>query len=143
MQICRRNRIPATLENPKMSRIWLLPSFVGLIQAARSNNHIINRPTFISFNMCMFGVPWQKPTSILGVNVDVSPLELTCLGTSGMCSRTGLRHQVLEGRSPSGQFWTKIAAAYPLRFARALASCLVDATRQQLASRFAKALNCG
>jgi hypothetical protein len=126
LKLCMILGIPGTIENPKSSRIWLYPSIVALSRC-RHRVHTpspLSRPSSIVLDFCQFGTDWRKPTKILGIHIDLNPIASTCTGKRGICSRTGVKHQVLEGRAPGGQYWTRLATMYPFQFAKRLAMCL-------------------
>lgn len=82
----RRLCLPCTLENPRGSRLWMCPSMQYVLRWQVSS--------IVHFEMCMLGTPWRKPTSILGVHVNLEPLgRFRCLGAKrGCCLRTGEPH---------------------------------------------------
>ena len=111
--------LPWIVENPQTSRLWLCPGFVALMKQANVQ--------FVVFHMCQFGSKWKKPTSIMTGNIPehmLRELRRTCSGRRGFCSRTGKRHLVLSGSSPSGVPWTRIAQVYPRNLCVALAKLL-------------------
>ena len=72
--------------------------------------------------------------------LDLSGLiRFRCLGSSpGICARTGKRHFVLSGVHSTGQFWTKRAEPYPLRFCNTLAKAYANCFARQAAEGFWK-----
>ena len=111
--------LPWIVENPQTSRLWLCPGFVALMKQSNVQ--------FVVFHMCQFGSKWKQTTSIMTGNIPEhmrQPLRRTCSGRRGFCSRTGKRHLVLSGSSPSGVPWTRIAQVYPRNLCVALAKLL-------------------
>lgn len=127
--------IPCTLENPARSRIWLCPPVLNLGRRRRTQR--------VFFEMCMFGAPWTKPTSLLGVNIQPESIgEHRCLGTKrGFCKRTGEKHVVLCGQDAKGNWATKQAQTYPHGFCRCLTKCFLDVEVQTRANNFELRLN--
>ena len=91
LRVCRDMRIPATLENPARSRLWLCPAIRGALKWRLS--------TLTTTEFCMWGRPWRKPTAFLGVHADLTSVGARrCLGAKrGCCARTGRPHLVLQG----------------------------------------------
>jgi len=130
LRSCARLQIPATMENPGRSRIWLCPPIARLI----------DRPDF-SFNLtefCMWGMRWRKSTGFLSTNIDLSGLAAhRCLGAKrGLCLRTGKPHLTLSGQREDGKWWTKIAEPYPPRLCQNVALAFGNAMVAKRASRF-------
>jgi hypothetical protein len=100
---------------PATSRLWITPSV----------RHLLRR-TVVSLcqtEFCMWGKPWRKSTKFLYAHVDLSAIALhRCLGSPpGICRRTGSHHICLQGKHPSGAWWTKVAEPYPSPLCKALA----------------------
>ncbi|CAK0896651.1 unnamed protein product [Prorocentrum cordatum] len=70
---CRRVHIPFAIENPAMSRLWLVPS----LRRLRTQPRVF----WAASHYCHGGTPWKKPTGLLGFRVDVSELACQCLGS--------------------------------------------------------------
>ena len=104
---CAAMHIPAFLENPATSFLWIMPP----ILAVSSTSTAISS----AYDACQYGAPWRKRTGILSVNSFSDPsVSKRCMGRRGMCSRTGCQHVVLTGRDPQSKLlWTKIAEPYP------------------------------
>ena len=113
---CRLLAIPCGIENPFLSRLWKVPQ---LASAARWRESCFAKTCF-----CMDGVPWKKPTGLLGMRVDMKSVAKVCNGR--VCDRTGKPHLRLEGTAPGGRMWTSIAEPYPMAFAKRLASTYVN-----------------
>lgn len=120
--LCRRHVIPAALENPAGSRIWLCKPIAAVRKWAVSRE--------IVTDYCQFGEAWRKRTRILSVYADLSAAERKCHG-KGICTATGRRHETLSG-CHNGVFRTSLAEPYP----RGLCRCLVDAFGDALAAQF-------
>ena len=90
----------------------------------------------ITCHQCAFGTRWRKATSFLCGNMapeDLTKLSKTC-GGRRTCVFTGKPHIVLQGSAPNtGVRWTAIAAAYPTKLCRVLASLLVQ---QELSNHY-------
>ncbi len=76
-------RIPFSVENPRTSRLWLVPVFKRLLRR--------RSVSFVVTSMCQWGTQWRKDTSLLLSDLDASVFQDTrCTGASrGLCSRTG------------------------------------------------------
>ena len=128
MRICLTRHIPASLENLRMSRLWICPAIRSLLRSRSTS--------FEYCDFCMFGIPWRKSTGILGCFLDLSGLtRFQCRGCPpGACARSKLRHFVLSGVDSTGQFWTKRAEPYPPRFCTLLskiyANCFARLTAE-------------
>ena len=114
---CRNLEIPFGIENPFSSRLWTLPG----MRAIRGWPHAFWACT----DFCQDGVPWRKPTGLLGYRVNMHDAARQCSGR-GRCSRTGRPHHQLVGSSPSGKMWTAVAEPYPPKLAARLASAYVS-----------------
>jgi hypothetical protein len=130
LRTCARFLIPATMENPGRSRIWLCPPIARLL----------GRPGF-SFNLtefCMWGMRWRKSTAFLATNVDLGCFAAhRCLGAKrGLCKRSGKPHLPLSGQRADGVWWTKVAEPYPPRLCRNVALAFDNALVARRASRF-------
>jgi len=116
---CRRMSVPASMENPGRSRLWIAPPVKRLFS--------LRRFQFTLTDYCQWGTPWMKTAGFLSVCADLSQIERRCHRVNKCCSRSGQRHQVLCGKHPSGVWWTSIAEGYPRTLCRALALCLDNA----------------
>lgn len=121
---CNRYNVPWALENPGSSRCWLTPLLKKLSSSA----------DFCILDFCQFGEPWKKQTAILHKGVDLSTAQRLCIGGGKVCSRTGKKHLVLKGVSPSGSFWTLVAQPYPFELVEVLSNCLFEPIFHQNAS---------
>ena len=119
-RLCKRLVIPASLENPATSRLWDLPELVAAGRWEDSHEVVTH--------YCQDGMPWKKATRFRGLFMDLSAVPRRCSGPRGLCSRTGRPHQALEGRSPAGPLWTKVAEPYPRPLSNRLAAALHSAT---------------
>ena len=75
----------------------------------------------VTFAMCMLGSPWQKYTSLL-FSPDLAP-SLSYLSKL-CCSHTKGEHQLLAGKTDTGEWLSTKAAAYPPKLCQALAGAL-------------------
>ena len=117
LSLAHRLHLPASMENPQRSRIWLCPPVLALMR----RRHVA---MFLT-HFCGWGKPFRKATSFMGVWVDFSRIEARqCRGgRRGLCLFTGQRHQQLVGQNSSGQWLTKLAQPYPLGLCDSLAKC--------------------
>ena len=115
--------VPAFLENPAGSMLWLAPPIASVCVADAKCTH---RNSITDF--CQHGARWRKRTRIASWNaVDCPGLNVTCCGHGGICSLSGKFHVVLKGADPiSKQLWTHIAQPYPMRFAACAAKLMID-----------------
>ena len=116
-------QVPWILENPRSSRMWHLPELLRLSQSRHA--------VFATGDFCQYGTKWRKRTGFLCMHCNAATvsrlLGKRCTGSSGLCSRTGCRHMLLQGSGAGGKPLTLIAQPYPPRLAAALSSSLVDA----------------
>ena len=122
---CNKFNLPWALEHPRSSRLFWTREFQNLMQ---QDNVIV-----CDLDQCQFGTPWRKSTRVLVGNVpeqDCIYLFKKCFsGRDRCCSRSGKRHVILQGKHPSGQNWTAIAAAYPRKLSEALVRTLTSNLR--------------
>ena len=132
---CIHACVPVSLENPATSILWLTPQIQNLQR--RRIVHLVT-PEF-----CMWGKAWRKSTKFLYCHVDLAALgERRCLGAPrGCCARTGHCHIRLFGRSPGGQFWTKVAEPYPNPLCNQICACFANSVVRSRSSRFSKFIN--
>ena len=123
-----------TLENPGGSRLWLCAP----LQCLQRRKHV----SLVFFEMCVFGTPRRKPTSVLGIHLDLSPLSThRCLGAKqGFCRFSGKPHLLLCGLDQSGSWRTKQAQTYPRPMCKVLARCFADFEVATVAANFEKRL---
>jgi len=133
LALARRLQLPATMENPKGSRLWILPP---ARQASLWSEYCC-----IDTDFCQWGKPWKKGTRFIGVNIDLLPLARVCTGRS-TCCRTGKPHQSLTGIDPAtGRFWTAVAEPYPKALALSLAMAFEHSQGRSTARRLWLLLN--
>ena len=101
----RHMQVPAGIENPACSRLWLVPPVKRLLACAQVSEVVTD--------FCQWGADWLKPTRMVGVCLDLERVARRCrFRTQGfLCSRTGCRHLQLVGTTEQGKFWT-LAATY-------------------------------
>ena len=130
LRACVAHRIPASLENPRLSRIWLCPPIASILRNSKFQFHIVD--------FCMFGTAWKKPTGILSVGLNLDWADsFRCLGAPrGQCKRTLEHHLVLRGCNRQGVFLTKLAEKYPSSFCRHLARSYDNFWIQQVSDSF-------
>ena len=126
VQLC----IPASLENPARSRLWICPPMIHVLR--------LRNVKFGLSEFCQWGTPWRKSTGFLTANLDFSSVSAhRCLGAKrGMCKRTNLPHIVLAGFDANRQFLTKIAEPYPIRLRNGIAKCFRDSQVATIARNF-------
>jgi len=110
---CAQRGIPAAIENPATSWVWRTK---WAEHAAKQTNVKV-----IDFDFCAFGTQWRKRTRVMYVHVNLDTLSSCKCSGRGCCSFSQLPHKALEGKAPSGAFWTKIAEPYPPRLSSLLA----------------------
>ena len=116
LTLCYKRGIPAGLENPALSRLWELPSFLRLAK--------LEYVKTVKFDFCLYGAPWRKRTQVMYFWVDIAPLARLCTSHHGSCDRTTRPHQILEGKKPGTSiFWTAIAEPYPKGLCKKWAQC--------------------
>ena len=97
--------------------LWLMPEILELAKTHNAQS--------VTFALCMFGSPFQKYTTLLfspDLNPGLSPLAKQC------CSHTPEQHEALVGKADDGHWKSAHAAAYPVKFAQALANALPHIT---------------
>ena len=116
-----RANIPASVENPQTSRLWLAPPFARLLRSAPVS--------FTVTHFCQWGAPWRKATAFATVGLDMSRIGSALCKSSkrGICSRTGQPHAQLHGKNVDRIFRTKLAEAYPRRLCKALGQAYSNA----------------
>ena len=114
----RHRTLPAvSLENPLTSMLWTMPGLKKLLRRSVSSR--------VAF--CRYGTAWRKRTRLeVWGSAALGLLNKDCC--QPVCCRTGKRHLVLEGSSPQGIPWTKVAEPYPRAFCKAFARCVADET---------------
>ena len=121
---CHRLGIPAIVENPRSSRLWLTDECLDALQLPGVD--------FFITDCCAHGTKWRKATGFLTTHVDccdAERLQKRCHARGGICQYSGRKHLQLTGTAPGGTSWTRIAQAYPKRLAHHLAFCLTGASR--------------
>ena len=119
---CIQHNVPVALENPHTSRLWLAPPIKHLL------NHKYTNWGYTDF--CMDGKPFRKRTRLMWAHVDLFPALRHCSSRRGICARTGICHQQLQG-TQGGQFLTMLAQPYPHRLCQRLATCFHAAVMQR------------
>ena len=119
-RLCNSLDIAYYIENPRTSRLWLLPPIL----------HLSNlRDTQIAqFDFCQFGTPWRKATSVLVYgNPNLAQQQRVCHFLIGyFCSGSGKRHVQLTGVDEHGQHLTHVAEPYPARLCKHWSSLIKD-----------------
>ena len=117
------HNVPFIIENPHSSFLWKLPSMIALAETPGVR--------MIVCDQCMFGARWRKRTRFLvgAVNpLDAEGLARRCFGQR-YCDRSGVKHQILQGRAPGGASWTLVAQKFPTPLALRLARVLLSSAR--------------
>ena len=79
-------------------------------------------------NYCGWGTPWCKPTRLRCILLPrADELCKRCKAVRGICSFSGKKRQILQGRDGLGIHWTARAAAYPHVLANRMADVFQDA----------------
>ena len=107
-----------SIENPSSSRLWEYPDIRALT--------CLDGVRRFDFDMCRYGQPYKKPTSILSNVEDFTLLEKSC------CHR---KHDlVLKGKVFDDDRWknrTELAGAYPASLCREWSSLVVAALKRK------------
>ncbi|CAK0788060.1 unnamed protein product [Prorocentrum cordatum] len=110
--------VPFSLENPRSSRLWLVPELLDRAREAHAE--------WASVDYCQYQVPWKKSTTFLLSNwLPAQPSLRLCTGCQKRCSATGKAHITLKGKDPLGVFWTSRARPYPAALCKDLAALVV------------------
>ena len=108
--------IPILMENPKSSRIWLMPN---MIQLLGGTDHEI-----VHVDYCQYGeATWRKPT--IFVTWNLPGLKLNKCSNFQRCSRTGKPHTSLIGKK-NCTFLTKLAEPYPSEMCEQIATYVLQ-----------------
>jgi hypothetical protein len=78
-------------------------------------------------DFCQYNKPWRKRTRLLRGNLDTQDLQRwqrTCIGNTGICTRTHKPHFQLTGSDKQSIPWTRVAMPYPDRLCHDLAFVL-------------------
>ena len=89
------------LEQPATSLMWLFKPIFDLVSRATS--------FMVTIDVCMFGAPWRKPTSLAANFHQIMRLFRRCDGRH--------THISLQGNAPCGRSWTAVASPYWPAFA--------------------------
>ena len=128
IRTCLAEGVPFAMENPRTSRIFLLPGFRQIVRNPAVHERVID--------FCQYGVRWKKPTKFIIGHVSPDGSHRLCRRCHGRrCSRTGRAHLHLTGHAPGGVPWTLVAQPYPAEVNEALAHTLLYNAR----ARFLKA----
>lgn len=111
--------LPVALEQPETSIMWAQPPHAALARDRRTLR--------LTTEMCMWGAPWRKPTSLLAAGLDLHRVAARRCASTHECARSGKAHRALRGRAPNGKWWTAIAQAYRRNFCAAIADAFADA----------------
>ena len=99
-----------TLEQPFSSLMWLFKPMLDCM-----TRHCV---AYVYVDVCWFGAPWKKPTSIATNFAPLSSLSRTCCCISA--------HLSLQGNAPDGRSWTAVASPYWPSFAKTWAKCCIS-----------------
>ena len=97
-----------TLEQPASSLMWLFGPVARLIERAGV--------WIATIDVCMFGAPWRKPTSLAAIFSAIMRLCRRCVGRHS--------HISLQGKAECGRSWTAIASPYWPAFAGSGYGCV-------------------
>ena len=100
------------LEQPRGSLMW------HILRTKFNRETLTGVIRIVPVDLCQYGVPWEKPASIMIWGKSAPAIPLKCC-TGPVCSRTGLPHEKLS--SPisvgdcikNGRFRTSYAQVYP------------------------------
>ena len=135
LNLALRFHIPASMENPARSRIWLCPPLLALRRRRRVSWHVTHN--------CAWGKAFKKPTAFLAARLNLHRLDTAvCIGAKrGFCWFTGNTHIPLCGQDEHGNWLTKLAQTYPARMRTAIAKCFKDTDVEQIARQFERHVN--
>ena len=126
MMLCSQLGVPAVVENPYTSRLWLMPGMLAVARLSTCRNYFTD--------YCQDGTAWRKRTRFLAVNVDLSQAVRKCCGQrGGICAASGCPHVHLEGRQ-NGQLMSKLAEPYPAALCNRLVACFAAAIKSKIGS---------
>jgi len=112
--LCHQYGVPAYIENPLTSRLWIFPEIQALVSSGAARLHRID--------FCQFGTPWKKGTRLLEVHdPSLSSALRVCTRSDGPCCRAGKPHITLQGVDAQGVFRIARAEPYPKKLCAALA----------------------
>ena len=98
------------LEQPATSLMWLFAPIAASIAQITI--------FLVVIDVCMFGAPWRKPTTLASNFEGITRLHRKCDGRHN--------HISLQGNAPCGKRWAAVASPYWPEFARVwVAICLV------------------
>eukprot|EP00435_Cladocopium_sp_Y103_P009898 s3109_g2.t1 len=114
--MCHKHRIPFALENPGSSKLF---QFEPVLRALQGGRH-----WYVNFDMCQYGEPWKKNTTIVTSHEPLCELERKC--NHGKHA-VWLKGQV-QVKKPDGTARyvnrTALAGAYPAKLVEAYAGIL-------------------
>ena len=126
IHLCIAKSIRGYLENPRNSRLFLIPGIQKLVR--------LKQAFFVDTHFCQYGTQWMKPTRFLVWGIAPTDLSLlTCSMTNGRCSMSGKRHLQLSGLQ-NGRFLTSAAQVYPQKLASHLMQQLLQAAPKAAAA---------
>ena len=99
-----------TLEQPATSIMWDFPAIRTLMTKLQA--------IFVLTDVCWFGAPWRKPTTIATNHQPLLQVAKKCV-----CQRP---HLSLQGNCPDGRSWTAVASPYWPSYAAAWAASFAD-----------------
>ena len=117
LSLCRRWQVPAAVENPAGSRIWLCPAMLEVLRWEQVR--------VVHTDFCQFGSLHRKKTRIMSIFVDLESTSRTCTGQK-LCTATGRRHLDLKGTCGNISR-TTLADAYPEAWCRRVCFAFRDA----------------
>ena len=111
----RQRNIAWIVGNPWTSRCWLTGYFRALMASGAKLQQL---------DYCQFGMPWKKATGFCFEGLAWNGLFRTCESKFGRCNKTHKKHIILQGKDPTGVWWTHRAQAYPDRLCHDIFLCL-------------------
>ena len=91
------------LEQPATSLMWLFAPIAKWIAKVTT--------WLVCIDVCMFGAPWRKPTTLAANFSELLSIHRRCNGCH--------EHISLQGNAPCGRSWTAVASPYWPEFAKA------------------------
>ena len=122
-RFCHQLCIPAAIENPSTSRLWLIRPAQQIQSYPDVHLHVTD--------YCQDGTPWRKRTKVLTCHIDFSLVPRLCTSHKGICSHTNKPHVQLCGQQ-YGQFLTLLAQPYPKKLCNRIATVFHSAMLESL-----------
>ena len=109
-------RVYYALENGHRTFLWVYPAIEAALWATAATHTIVDYCAWPLHSLDGPRSPWQKRTRISGTLPGLEQLgdpSRRCRGQR-ICSFTRKAHVALRGKSPSGEWLTRLAQPYPV-----------------------------